>query len=357
MTERQWRSYRAEITVSRESRGFVEAIIADGRPLIILTGLCLALSGAFALFQSATGHFLPHDTEYLQMAPQDLCSINECRIVHFMFHDRVSFGGALIAIATLYVWLAEFPLQEGEAWAWWTLTASGVVGFGSFLTYLGYGYLDTWHGAATLALLPCFVGGLWKSRRLVVAKTLSRPNSVASAKAFFPRGGLELRSRAGVGRICLLMASVGMIGAGFTIQTIGMTRVFVPTDLAFMGLDRAQLDLINPRLVPLIAHDRAGFGGAVMTIGIMVFSCLWWGRFSRSLWQALLIGGIAGWTTAIGVHPIIGYTDTGHLAPAVIGAILFFTGLTLTRSSMFSEPKSAEPSSASENSASTVIYR
>src|SRR5271170_3115082 len=128
------------------SRGLFEAILGDGRPLIVFTAICLALSGAFALFQSSTGHFLPHDVAFLQMAPQELCGINQCRIVHFMFHDRVSFGGALIAIAVLYFWLAEFPLAAGEAWAWWTLAASGIVGFGSFLTYLGYGYLDTWHG-------------------------------------------------------------------------------------------------------------------------------------------------------------------------------------------------------------------
>jgi hypothetical protein len=45
---------------------------------------------------------------------------------------------------------------------------------------------------------------------------------------------------------------------------------------------------------------------------------------SRSLWQALLISGIAGWSTTIGVHPMIGYTDSGHLAPAVAGAMIFF---------------------------------
>ena len=52
-------------------------MVDDGRPLVSLTGVCLALTGAFAIFQSATGHFLPHDTEFLQMAAQDLCSINE----------------------------------------------------------------------------------------------------------------------------------------------------------------------------------------------------------------------------------------------------------------------------------------
>ena len=74
---------------------------------------------AFALFQSATGHFCRTTRQFLQMAPEDLCSINECRIVHFMFHDRVSFGGSLIAIAVLYWWLAAFPLEAAEAWAWW----------------------------------------------------------------------------------------------------------------------------------------------------------------------------------------------------------------------------------------------
>ena len=56
-----------ERSVPVESRGLLEVLIDDGRPLVSLTGICLGLSGAFALFQSATGHFLPHDTEFLQM--------------------------------------------------------------------------------------------------------------------------------------------------------------------------------------------------------------------------------------------------------------------------------------------------
>ena len=134
--------------------------------------------------------------------------------------------------------------------------------------------------------------------------------------------------------MCLLLTAIGMMGAGFTIQTIGMTSVFVQSDLTFMGLDRAQLDSINPRLVPLIAHDRAGFGGGVATAGFLLFACVWCGGPSRALWQALLMGGIAGWSTAIGIHPLIGYTDAGHLAPAVTGALIFAGGLALMRPSV-----------------------
>jgi hypothetical protein len=315
-----------------DSSGLFKVMVGDGRPLIVFTGICLALSGAFALFQSSTGQFLPHDVAFLQMAPQDLCGVNQCRVVHFMFHDRVSFGGALIAIAVLYYWLAEFPLAAGQAWAWWTLAASGVVGFGSFLTYLGYGYLDTWHGAATLVLLPCFIGGLWLSRTRVRGSTLP-------VSFFAPNGSVPWRSAAGVGRLCLLASAAGMIGAGITIQTIGMTSVFVPTDLTFMGMTKSDLDAINPRLVPLIAHDRAGFGGATATAGLLTLASVWFAAPTRALWQALLVGGIAGWVSAIGVHPIIGYTEPSHLAPAVIGALLFFVGLSLTYRTIASQSR------------------
>lgn len=316
------------------SRGFFEALVGDGRPLIVFTGLCLALSGGFAIFQAATGHFLPHDVSFLGMSAPDLCSVNECRIVHFMIHDRVSFGGGLIAIAVLYLWLATFPLGAGESWAWWTLAASGVTGFGSFLTYLGYGYLDTWHAAATLLLLPCFVGGLWQSHRTVVCSYAEEGPGPWWRPLLKPTVPLDWRSGDGAGRTCLLAMAVGMMGAGLTIQFIGMTRVFVPTDLVFMGLGRDEIKAVNPRLIPLIAHDRAGFGGATATAGLLTLASVWWGTPSRSLWQAILVGGIAGWATAIGVHPAIGYTDPFHLAPAAMGGALLIAGLACTRRSM-----------------------
>ena len=100
-----------------DQRGFLPALAGDGRPLLSLTGLALILSGSFALFLSATRHFLPHDVQFLGMQPDNLCSLQGCRIVHFMFHDRVSFGGVIFAIGILYLWLAEFPLKRGEAWA------------------------------------------------------------------------------------------------------------------------------------------------------------------------------------------------------------------------------------------------
>lgn len=322
-----------------DQRGFFQAIIGDGRPLLLLTGLCLVFSGGFALFISITGQFLPHDIAFLDMTAAQLCAINECRIVHFMIHDRVAFGGSLIAVGLLYVWMAEFPLRYRQAWSWWLFVITGVFGFGSFLAYLGYGYLDTWHGVATLLLLPCFVAGLILSYR-----TLPRPASLRSLL----RQSVSVRwaSLFGIGRALLLATAAGMILGGITIMVVGMTSVFVPQDLEFMGITSSALHEINPKLIPLIAHDRAGFGGGIATCGIGVLFCVWCGTPSRSLWQVLCLSGMVGFSTAIGVHPVVGYTDLIHLAPAVLGASIFILGLGLCFKPMCSDTHEAAPIAA-----------
>jgi len=99
-----------------------------------------------------------------------------------------------------------------------------------------------------------------------------------------------------------------------------------------MGLTAEDLRQINARLVPLIAHDRAGFGGALLSCGLAMFLCVLWAAPSRSFRQALGVAGIAGFGTAIGVHPAIGYLSLSHLGPAVFGALVFALGLALASS-------------------------
>lgn len=304
----------------RTETGLLDGLVEDGRPLLMLTAVALLLSGGFAIFLAVRREFLPHDIAFLGMSAEQLCALAACRVVRFMFHDRVAFGGSLLAIATLYLWLAAFPLRDGARWAWWTFTLSGAVGFGSFLAYLGYGYLDSWHGMATLALLPIFIAGLVRSRRLALTASrgwLRTPESCAVPPVVR------------LGRWGLVATGAGMILAGLVILTVGASHVFVAEDLAYIGLTREMLDHVNPRLVPLIAHDRAGFGGGLATAGLLVALCAWYARPTRAFHQAVLLAGTTGFGCAIGVHYVEGYTNIVHLAPAFAGSALFAASVAL----------------------------
>lgn len=283
-------------------RGFMDALVGDGFFPLLLTGVALAGSGGFALFLSATGHFLPHDVAYLGLDAMQLSRVSNPRLVNFMFHDRAAFGGSLVAVGLLYLWLAEFPLRQGESWAWWTLALSGTAGFGSFLSYLGYGYLDTWHGVATLVLLPVFLIGMVRTRRL-----LKGEKSWRILMQIPPWRELSIRLK--WGKSLLLLYGGGLVAAGFTISIVGMTTVFVDTDLAYIGLTRPEICGVSDRLLPVIAHDRAGFGGGLVSIGLMVITIVLHAPITRSFRQVMLFSGGAGFLAAIGVHLAVGYLN------------------------------------------------
>ncbi len=322
-----------------ERAGLLAALVGDGRPLLALLALGLVVSGIFALFLSATNTFLPQDVAFLGMDRGVLCSLNQCRIVHFIFHDRVSFGGTLMAVGTLYLWLQAFPLRCGEAWAWWTLLLSGAAGFASFLCYLIFRYLDTWHATASGALLPLWIFGMVKTWGLLQGERGWR-------SLLKPGTAWTMKTREGWGRGCLLFVGLGMMAAGMTIMLLGSTVVFVPQDLVYFGYTPGQLDAINPRLIPLIAHDRAGFGGGLVSCGICVFLVVWKARMSRALWQALLAAGLTGFGCAIGIHYPMGYTSVSHLLPAWVGSMVYLVGIGCAWPGQEGQPQEREKASA-----------
>jgi hypothetical protein len=307
-------------TPAQDDRSFVWILVADGRPLLALFAVGLALAGAFAWFLSAVGEALPHELRFLGLTVEQLRRLANGRVADFMTHDRVAFGGTLIAVAVLYLWLIAVPLGRGERWAWWVIGSTGAFGFGSFLAYAGSGYIDTWHATASVALLATFVPGLAVSRRRLVATLPAR-------RAAWP----SWRTTDGLGLRLVGLTGIGMVVGGLTILALGSIVVFVPQDLIYIGFDRAALDALNPRLVPLIAHDRTGFGGGVASIGLLVLGLLRWGTWSRSLWQALAVAGALGFGAAIGIHGLVGYVDATHVGPAVAGAIVFAFGMWLSR--------------------------
>jgi hypothetical protein len=310
-----------------DDRSLWDALLGDGRFLIATTGMALLASGIFAIAQSITGQLLPHDLHALGMDASALAHQASPNLVRFMFHDRVAFGGTLIAIGIAYWWLAEFALRCGAAWGWWTLALSGGCGFLSFLAYLGYGYLDTWHGVATLLLLPIYCGGMWRARRRV-----NGPLNVGSSwtTTYRPKTPAEA-----IGRKLLFLCGLGLIGAGATILVVGMTFVFVPQDVSFIGIPPDKLRALSPVLVPLLAHDRAGFGGGLFSVGVILVMMMRHAPMSRSLVQIVALMGLFGFGAALGVHFAIGYTDFRHLSPAYAGFLMFAGGTALLARGLF----------------------
>src|SRR3954453_3677240 len=131
-------------TSDDDNASFFAPLLRDGRPLLTLGTVGLLFAGGFAVFLGLSGQFLPHDTQFLGMTATELCSQNGCSIVHFMIHDRVAFGGVLLGLGILYLWLIHFPLKAGETWAFYVLLASVTFGFASFFAYVPTGYLDRW---------------------------------------------------------------------------------------------------------------------------------------------------------------------------------------------------------------------
>ena len=146
---------------------------------------------------------------------------------------------------------------------------------------------------------------------------------------FRPGAPLTISNRFAWGRILLLFGAGATAICGLTIMWVGVTDTFVPEDLEFMGISAGELSDMNPRLVPLMAHDRAGFGGGVLTMGLTTLLCLWCARPSRHLHQGVAIAGIVSLTAALTVHGAVGYTDLGHLVPALAAALTLVTGLSL----------------------------
>ena len=218
-----------------EQRGFARTVVGNGVPLLAATAGILVLAGGFAMFLALTGEFLPHDLAYLGMSADQLCGVAECHVVHFMMHDRMAFGGSVFGIGVLYGYLALFPLRRGEAWAWWLLTVSGVLGFSSFLGYLSFGYLDTWHAAITVVLLPLFIIGL-----IMTWHTLEHPRALEAVVR--PASAPNLRTRAEIGRAVLLLGTAGTFIAGLEIFRIGLMETFVPADLTFLGVSAEHLE-------------------------------------------------------------------------------------------------------------------
>lgn len=284
-----------------------------------LLGIGMFVGGALALAIAATRVVLPYDEHFVGMSRDTLETLN-ARLVPFMTHDRATLAGTMVTIGLMYSALAWFGVRNGLHWAMIAVEASAFAGFASFFLFLGFGYFDPFHAFVSAVLLQMLL--------LAVHSRLGPP-----ARLPAPDLHNSLRWRLALwGQLLFVAQALAFVLAGLTIAYVGVTSVFVPEDLMFMDTTAHELSLMNPRLLALIAHDRASFGGMLVSSGLVFLMSSLWGfrRRNRWLWWATLFAGAAGYGPAIIVHFAVGYENVWHLTPAFVGLAVFSAGLALS---------------------------
>ncbi|MGG0718424.1 dihydroorotate dehydrogenase [Robertmurraya massiliosenegalensis] len=293
-----------------------------------LFGLCIFLGGLLALMFSMTSVILPYDEVFLQMTREQLIALNP-RLINFMAHDRMTLAGTMISGGIVYMCLARFGVRYGIHWARRAINLAGGIGFLGIFLFIGYGYFDWLHGLFWAILSPIFYLG-WKTTKGIreVSRSRNRTNHSSWKK------GIR-------GQLAFTILGFSFVLGGLVISTIGITNVFVPTDILYICMTPEQLHDITSKLIPVIAHDRAGFGGALISVGLLVFTLSLWGfhQGEKWVWYTFLFGGIPAFAAGIATHFVIGYTTFIHLLPAYFALFLFIVGLFLSREFLFEKER------------------
>lgn len=296
----------------------------------LMMGIAMFAGGVMALAIGSTRVVLPYDESLSGLTRAEMAALNE-RLLPFMAHDRISLAGTMLSIGIFYAALAWYGIRHGAHWAHVTVVSSATAGFLTFFTFLGFGYFDPFHAFVTAIvtqfLLLCLV---------------ARPSPAEPVAAEWRETAVWRRGQ--WGQLLFILLGIGLTGAGLVITSIGVTRVFVESDLEFMRTTAAQLRQSYEHLVPLIAHDRATLGGMLIANGITVWLAAQWGfrAGARWLWVALAWGGNIAFVSALAVHLVVGYQEPLHLAPAILGCVLWNLALALTSGWMRRAPVALE---------------
>lgn len=313
--------------LTRSEPGAAEAGVA---PLAWLAGVGLGLgmiAGGIGAAVVALGPvLLPYDARFLDVDASALRRLNP-QLIHFLQHDRITLAGTMVALGILYAALSWWGIRVGRVWARDAVLASGVVGFPTLFYFFAYHYVEPVHVLLAVILFPLFLLAVWRRP----PKRLDLPDGDEDPGD---------RRAALVGQLLMALIGFGLIAGGITISFVGVTAVFVPSDLTYMSTSAAALAAANDRLLDFIAHDRAGFGGALISTGVLVMLISTWGwhRGESWVWWSLAAAAAVGFGAAVGVHVWVGYVDFFHLAPVYAGSVVAAIALGLSRRYFFHRP-------------------
>ncbi|MFD1358945.1 dihydroorotate dehydrogenase [Fictibacillus halophilus] len=279
-------------------------------------GLGVFLSGIIALIVGLTQVLLPYDEAFLGMKSEEIIAYNH-HLFHFMSHDRICLAGVMISAGFMFMQLSYHGIRKGEHWAKKAFVIAAAIGFLNLFYFIGFGYFDKLHFFYYFIIFPFFIFGLYRSRNMTIGSNGTNLHNSTSWK------------KSQLGQSMFVISGVCLLSAGIVISIIGMNGVFVPEDLMFFSLTPEQITAFNEKLIPLIAHDRAGFGGALISEGFLLLTIALWGytEGAKWVWWTLAIGGIPGFVTGVGTHFMIGYDNHFHLSPAYLLFVFYIVGL------------------------------
>ncbi len=275
---------------------------------LMLLGVGLFMGGLMTLAVAITRVVLPYDEALTGLSRLQIMAINP-RLLDFMRHDRITLSGTMLAVGILYLALTIHGVRRGMHWAWLTVVTSAAAGYFSFFLFLGFGYFDPFHAFVTAISFPLLLLGIYAplaGRDVPAVPDLTN----------------DWRWRLGLwGQVLFIMHGVLIIAAGLTISCVGATTVFVPQDMEFLCTADGLLQAAHPQLVPLVAHDRASFGGMLVTCGVATLLPALWGlrRGEAWLWRAIVSAGTVAYLITLAVHLAVGYTSAVHLLPVYGG--------------------------------------
>jgi hypothetical protein len=282
-----------------------------------LLGISLLVGAGLAGWVALTQVVLPYDEEFCGKTAAEIAAFNP-KVLSFMTHDRITLSGTMVSLGILYIALGWFEIRQGSHWAQRAVQVSAASGFVSFFAFLGYGYFDPFHAMVAAMLSQITIqamvlpAGPGKRRR---------PSESFSNDRAWRRGMW--------GQLLFVVHGAALILAGSVILTYGVTEVFVPQDIDYLGMDAQRLALFDPQLKALIAHDRATFGGMLVSAGIALLLTTLWGfrRGESWLWWVYLVVISEPYLQTLWIHWEIGYRNHFHLAPVYIGIVLLVAGL------------------------------
>ncbi|MEV6037131.1 hypothetical protein AB0L65_38680 [Nonomuraea sp. NPDC052116] len=286
----------------------------------LVTGAVIAVAGLVAAAVALGPVLLWYDRAFLDMDQEALHAVNH-HLVHFLRHDRITLAGTMVAVGVLYLGLTAGGMRRGWPWAREAYLVSGAIGFAAVPYLFTHGYVEPLHTALAVVLLPMFLAAARRPR--------ARPRWISR-----PDGPERERRRALTGQLLMVITGAGLFVGGVAVSAVGLGGVFVPSDLEYLGTGPDALRAAaGTRLLPFVAHDRAGFGGALLAAAaaITLLSAWGWRRGESWVWWTLTLAAVAGFVPAVLTHLAIGYVDLWHLAPVLFGMALTATALTLSR--------------------------